>query len=71
MTLFNINFPVTLTHDSISVLAEGGLDGHGYVIFLVRKEHGEQSSYPANATLPGWGGHNRTLSFVFYGSLAQ
>ena len=65
MTLFNIHFPVTLTCDSICVLAEGDLDGCGYVIFLVGKEHGEQSSYPTHPTLSEWGGHNGTLSFGF------
>lgn len=64
MTLFNIHFPVTLTRDSIHVLAEGDLDGCGYVIFLVGKEHGEQSSYPAHPMLSEWGGHNGTLSFL-------
>lgn len=63
MTLFNIHFPVTLTRDSIHVLDEGDLDGCGYVIFLVGKDHGEQSSYPAHPTLSEWGGHNGTQPF--------
>jgi len=52
MILFNIHFPVTLTRGCICVLAEGDLNGCGYVIFLVGKEHGEQSSYSPHPTLP-------------------
>lgn len=65
MTLFNTRSPVTLTPDSIGALAEGDLVGCGYVVFLVGKERGEQSSCPAQPRRSEWGARSRSLSFGF------